>query len=94
MAKTKRRAHHRTTPGPHYTEGARKIWIRLRELGMTAAEFEVKHKMGRGAMFRYMHGDRGPDRTRAVFFERELGIDPADFDRKPLGKFELPKKAA
>ena len=94
MARTKRAPHHRTKLGDKFSEGSRQIWVRLAKRKLTPTQFELMHGLDRGALFRYMHGDRRPDLGPALFFKRTLGIDPADFNRDPVETFKLPSKAA
>jgi transcriptional regulator with XRE-family HTH domain len=89
MGRAKRKPHHRTELGGHFSEGARKIWTRLAEKKIAPHQFATDLGWSRSAIFKYMHGDQKPDRTRSLVIEKELGIDPADFDKKPVREFSL-----
>ena len=91
---------HRQHLGPRFSEGARQMWIRIGKLGMTPSDFARKAEETTGTpwplskVFRYLWGDRCPDRVPASTIHAILGIEPQDFDRAPKRAFTPPAARA
>lgn len=85
---------YRTHLGSKFTEGTRQIWLQLEKRDMTIEDFTKRVQWSRGKLHRYMFGDRAPELDAVLTFQRELGIDPTDFNRPPKRAFEVPSKAA
>jgi hypothetical protein len=83
---------HRRAPGPAYSEGARRLWGALVQLGIDTAEAAARVRVTGTTVLRWLYGDRVPERAAAAAIQREFGIDPSLWDVKPVGKHadELP----
>lgn len=94
------RVTHRQHLGPRFSEGSRQMWLRMSKLDMTPADFSRAAAKATGSAwplsktFRYLWGDRCPDRGPAGTISKILGVEMGDFDRKPVRAFTPPAARA
>lgn len=83
--------------GPHFSEGARLLWLKLPQLARAwgikpeSAREELTKRLGaaRGTVARYLYGDRKPDRTLASKLQELAGIPAEAWDQAPKQEFRL-----
>ncbi len=80
----------RTALGPHFSEGARLMWLALRERGQSDYAFSKEFGVGRSTVLKWLYGDSLPSRLWGIEIERLLGIAPGLFDVPPKRAFVLP----
>jgi len=83
----------RTDLGIHFSEGARRLWLVLKERGpqsKLAAELSVST----GQLTHWLYGDRRPNAKSAAKIQAALDIPAGLWGTDPLGKFEAPAAIA
>lgn len=79
--------HRRDELGPKFSEGARLLWLALASRKWSPRDFARALDVSQGAAYRYLYGDRTPDRLHAQQIQKLLGISPDEFDRATTRKF-------
>ncbi len=80
----------RTNLGPLFSEGARRLWLAMRERGWSRPRLEDELDTGGGTLPKILYGDRGVGRKLANKIHEKLGIAQAAWDQKPLEEFIPP----
>ena len=86
----RKRVTYRCELGEKFSEGARQMWLRMRERKLSDSALAAKAGLDRGLIFRYRWGDSKPGRLHADKLRVALGIKPALFDADPLEQFVPP----
>jgi hypothetical protein len=84
----------RTTLGPHFSEGARQLWLRMAERGWEQPRLSAEVEAGPGTINKILYGDRRVGARLSVRFEEVLGIRPRAFLELPLKEFAPPHAVA
>jgi hypothetical protein len=80
---------YRTHLGPHFSEGARLVWMRLREIECGIAGGARLAEIDRAQFYRFLHGDRVPSIAEAAKMKRAFGAPIDAWNEKPRRKFSL-----
>jgi hypothetical protein len=89
-------APYRSTVGPKFSEGSRRLWLAAEGLGSQAAleaAFNTRFPedpIDAGVLSRYLYGERRADRRRAMQLREVFGIDPTAWDQSPAAPFTPP----
>ena len=75
--------------GPKFSEGARLLWLALREADVSAADMSRALGTGNGTLHRWLYGDRRPDIDSAVKILDLYDIKPEMWARPPARRFRL-----
>ncbi len=76
--------------GPLFNEGARQAWLRLEARDEKPGDFQIRAGFKHATFYRYMRGDRRPDRAAAARFKQFLDIDIMLWDEPAREAFEFP----
>lgn len=76
--------------GSEFSEASRLIWTELERRGWSREYLIARVKVSRGAMTRYLYGDRRADRDVAIRFSRVLGIPVESWTKAPTRLFVPP----
>jgi len=80
--------------GPQFSEGARKLWLALREAGWSQAQGAREVGMTRGQLSKLLYGERKPGRASAETFRVRFGIETPLWDQAPAEPFAPPAATA
>ena len=80
----------RTNLGPHFTEGARRLWLRMGELGWDQPRVSREIGAGGGTLHKLMYGDRKIGLPLANAIKEKLGIDTELWGKAPTEAFVPP----
>jgi transcriptional regulator with XRE-family HTH domain len=72
-----------TRQGEKLTEGARLLWLAMKRVGLTQEALRAKLGISRGAIGRWVRGDRVPDRSSRERLKDMFSIAIEDWERKP-----------
>ena len=75
--------------GPHFSEGARLLWLLMERQGWTQSELRRRLCAHLGEVTRILYGDRFPRLAVAAEAER-LGVHVAAWQQKPRLRFVPP----
>jgi transcriptional regulator with XRE-family HTH domain len=92
---------HRRHLGEQWNEGARLLWVAMRDRGLNQAEVRKLlrgrdgEELSEGAVSRWLYGERRPSLDLAVQIEERFGVPVAAWRRDPDGPapFEVVEKA-
>jgi transcriptional regulator with XRE-family HTH domain len=84
----------RESLGRHFNEGARLLWLALRERDWNQSVAERQLGVSPGLVNRWLYGERRPGLEHALLIERALGIPASGWHREPALAFEPPAAAA
>jgi hypothetical protein len=80
----------RTNLGPHFSEGTRQTWLKLRELGWSLARTSAEIGAKSGVLHKILYGDREPNRSLSTAIKATLGVEQALWDAPPVEVFLPP----
>jgi hypothetical protein len=84
----------RTELGPHFSEGARQVWLKMLERGWSLARTSTETGAGSGTLHKLLYGDRGVGRPLSMAFEAKFGVEQRLWDVPPTEAFLPPAAAA
>lgn len=80
----------RSSLGPHFSEGARLLWLALERLGLNQTEAEARARSAKGSINRLLYGERRPGLDMALRLEEAFGIPPGAWNEPPSEPFAPP----
>jgi hypothetical protein len=92
--KAERTPHRRPNLGPKFSEGARQMWLKMKELGWSRAQTSAEIGAKSGTLHSILYGDVGVGRTMGVALEQKLGVAMHLWDLPPAVPFSPPALSA
>lgn len=80
----------RQKPGPYFSEGARRLWLKCQEKRWSQSDLARELKTGTAQVSRWLYGERRPNRHWGEEIRKLFGIDPPSWDEPPTEDFVLP----
>lgn len=71
----KGRGYIRRTPGPVYSEAARRLWAAIDASGLSTTESAARLGIRKPTLMRWLYGDRRADSLGQLACKREFGIE-------------------
>lgn len=80
--------------GAAFSEGSRLLWLAMVRGHLSQEALRREMRCSKGAISRYLRGERRPDGPARGFFHRRFRIAPDAWDKKPSRKFSPVRVAA
>lgn len=76
--------------GPHFSEGARLLWLAMESRGWTQGQLRKELDVASGRVSRWLYGDLRPSLTIAIVVAAKLGIPAETWTQAPREPFIVP----
>jgi transcriptional regulator with XRE-family HTH domain len=80
----------RTKLGPHFSEGARLVWMEIERRGWTQGQLRKELKVATGRVSRWLYGDIRVSLSVALLFQKTLHVPAEAWTLAPTVEFVVP----